>query len=81
VRALDILQAVDHIATLKQVLTDAHSGIDEQFHLIFTNASRCASKHNVDITIPRRFSCQTARKIIQEIHQKNTITDLLPFKV
>jgi len=61
-RALDILQAVDHIATLKQVLTDVRSGIDEQFHLIFTNASRCASKHNVDITIPRRCGRQTAHE-------------------
>ena len=62
VRALDILRAVDHIATLKQVLTDARSGIDEQFHLIFTNASRCARKHNVDVTMPRRCSRQTARE-------------------
>ena len=61
-RALDILQAMDHIATLKQVLTDARSGIDEQFHLIFINASRCASKHSVAITMPRRCGRQTARE-------------------
>ena len=61
-RALDILQAVDHIATLKQVLTDARSGIDEQFHLIFINATRCASKHSVAITMPRRCGRQTTRE-------------------
>jgi len=51
---------MDHIATLKQVLTDAHLSIDEQFHLRFTNASRCTNKHNVEVTTPRRWSQQTA---------------------
>jgi len=61
-RALDILQAVNHISTVKKVLTDARSGIDEQFHLIFVNASKCADKHSVGITIPRRCGRQTARE-------------------
>jgi len=41
---------------------DACSRIGEQFHLIFTNTSRCASKHNVDVTMPRRCSRQNARE-------------------
>ena len=56
-RALDILRAVAHIATLKQVLTDACLSIDD---LIFKNASRCTSKYNVEVTTPRRCNRQTA---------------------
>lgn len=33
-RAVDILEAVNHIGVLKQVLTDARSDIDRQFHSI-----------------------------------------------
>ena len=61
-RALDILRAVNHIATLKQALTDAHSGIDEQFHSIYNYAVRRAGKHGVVISMPRRCSRQTARE-------------------
>ena len=56
-RAVDILEAVNHIG----VLTDARFNIDHQFHLIFENASRCADKHNVTITTPRICKRQTAR--------------------
>lgn len=60
-RALDIVGAIRHIDVLKQVLTDTRSDIDRQFHAIFENASRCAGKHNVHITIPRICGRQTAR--------------------
>ena len=43
-RALDIVQAVHHISTLKQVLSDARSDIDQQFHSIYLNTKRCADK-------------------------------------
>ena len=57
-RALDLLQAVRHIDTLKQVLTDARSNIDANFHAIFESASRCALKYDVPVTTPRRCSLQ-----------------------
>ena len=52
-RAVDILEAVNHIGILKLVLTDARSDVDRQFHSIFESASRFANKHNVSITTPR----------------------------
>ena len=51
-RAVDILEAVNHIGILKQVLTDARSDFDCQFHSIFESASRFANKHNISITAP-----------------------------
>ena len=61
-RALDILKAVQHIATLTQVLADAHSDVDSQFHTLFASASKCARKYDVAIGTPRRCSRQTARE-------------------
>jgi len=61
-RSLDLLQAVKHISVLKQVLSDVCSNIDEQFHLLFLNASKCAMNHDVAINTPRRCSRQTARE-------------------
>ena len=61
-RALDIIQAVQHIFTLKQVLSDACSNIDKQFHAIHLNAKRCAHKFGVTVVAPRRCSRQTARE-------------------
>ena len=80
-RALDILQAVNHISTVKQVLTDAHSGIDKQLHLIFVNASKCADNHSVGITMPRRCGRQTARENHpgETADKINTIIDYWPF--
>lgn len=40
-RALNLLQAVQHIATLKQLLADAHSNIDEQFHAVIESNKAC----------------------------------------
>ena len=60
-RAMDILQAVNHIGVLKQVISDARSDIDCQFHSIFENAAKCADKYDVPRTIPRICNRQTAR--------------------
>jgi len=61
-RALDIIKAAQHIAMLKQVSQDARSDIETQFKMLFTNASRCAQKHNVLVSIHRRCSRQTAHE-------------------
>ena len=60
-RALDLLQAVQHIGTLKQVLTDARSHIEIQFNTIFESASRRAREYDVPVNTPRRCSIQSAR--------------------
>ena len=57
-RALDIVQAVKHINTLKKVLADAHSDIDLQFHILYENASRLAQKYDVEVKTPRICSRQ-----------------------
>ena len=61
-RALDILKAVQHITTLTQVLADARSDVDSQFHTLFASASKCARKYDVAIGISRRCFRQTARE-------------------
>ena len=61
-RASVIIQAVKHIATLNQVLTDAHSDIHTQFHAIFEAASRRAQKYDIPVNTPRRCSIQRARE-------------------
>ena len=61
-RATDIVAAINHIDVLKQVLTDARSDIDCQFHSLFEGASRCANKHDVSITTPRLCRRQTIRE-------------------
>ena len=67
-RALDIIQAVQHISTLKQVLSDARSNIDQQFHAIHLNAKRRADKFGVTVVAPRRCS----RQIVRENHPGDT---------
>ena len=61
-RALHIVQAVQHIGVLKQVLTDARSEVEQQFNCLFLNASKCASKHGILVSAPRRCARQTARE-------------------
>ena len=68
---LDIIKAVQHIAVLKQVLGDAHSDIETQFKILFTNAFKRAEKYDVSVTIPRRCSRQTAR----ENHPGSTVEE------
>ena len=51
-RVTDIVATINHIDVLKQVLTDAQSDIDRQFHSLFEAASRCGNKHDVSITTP-----------------------------
>lgn len=58
-RALDIMQAVKHIGTVKQVLKDARSNIDTQSLVIYEVASRCEQKYDVTVNILRRCSIQT----------------------
>ena len=60
--ALDIISTgcEAHIATLKQVLTDAHSDIDTQFHGMYKRATRCTGRYGVAINTTRRCSIQTA---------------------
>jgi len=63
---------------LKQVLTDARSEVEQQFTelLIFNlNASKCASRHGVLVSAPRRRARQTAILAVQ----KNIIADLWQF--
>ena len=59
-KALDIVQSVQHIDVLKQVLTDAQCEVEQQFNCLFSNASKCASKHGVLVSAPRRYARQTA---------------------
>ena len=59
-RALDIVQAVQHISTLKQVLSEACSGVE--FHVIYLNAKKCADKFNMALAAPRRCGRQTAHE-------------------
>ena len=61
-RALDIVQAVHHIGVLKQVLTDAQSEVEQQFNSLFLDASKCADRHGVLVSVPRRCARQTARE-------------------
>jgi len=58
-RVLDTVQAVQHISTLKQVLSDARSDVDQQFYVIYLNAKKCAGKFNVALAAPRRCGRQT----------------------
>ena len=60
-RAIDIVQAVQHIATLKQVLADARTDVHTQFRAIFERASRRAHQYDVPVSTPRRCSVQTVR--------------------
>jgi len=61
-RAIDIIAAINHIDVLKQVLTDAQSDIDRQFHSLLESASRFANKHNVSITTPRLCQANSTRQ-------------------
>jgi len=75
-KATDIIPAINHIDVLKQVITDARSDTDCQFHSSFENASRCANKHNVSITTPRLCHRQTARdnhpdKSVEEYYRRS----------
>ena len=58
-RALDLVQAIKHIDTLKQVLRDARSNTEVQFNAIFASASRHAIEYDIPVKIPR-CSMQTA---------------------
>ena len=75
-RALDIVQAVQHIGILKQALTDAWSEVEQQFNCLFLNASKpCVSKHGVlDLLlggVPDKLLEKTTLAV-----QKNIIADL-----
>ena len=39
-KAVDVVQAVEHISTLKNVLSDVRSHVDIQFHTMYERASR-----------------------------------------
>ena len=70
-KALDLLQAVKHVSVLKQVLTDARTDVDRQFHSLFLNASKYAERYDISVSPPRRCQRQTAR----ENHPANTTED------
>ena len=57
-RAIDLIQAVQHVTTLKQVLTDARTDVENHFHIIFDQASRHAAEYDVQVKTPRRCSVQ-----------------------
>ena len=46
----NIIKAVQHIVVLKQVLGDAHSDIDKQFKILFTNGMKCVEWYNVSLS-------------------------------
>ena len=60
-RAIDILQAVEHVGTLKKVLSDARSHKDIQFCAIYERASRHARDYNLAAQTPRRCARQARR--------------------
>ena len=53
-KAVDIIQAVEHVRTLKNVLSDAHSHVDIQFHAMYERASRQAQIYNLAPQSPQR---------------------------
>ena len=61
-KAMDIMKATEHVATLRKVLTDVRSDINVQFHVLFNSASHLAEKYEVSVNTPRRCSRQTARE-------------------
>ena len=67
-RAIDILQAVEHVSTLKKVLSDAYSHIDIQFRAIHERASRHAQDYDLAVQTPRR----CARQAGQDNHPGST---------
>ena len=60
-RAMDLIQAVQHVTSLKQVLTDARTDVENQFHIIFDKASRQAAEYDVQVKTPRTCSVQATR--------------------
>lgn len=50
-RAIDILQAVEHVSTLKKVLSDARSHIDIQFRAIYERASKHAQDYDIAVKL------------------------------
>ena len=60
-KAVDIVQAVEHVSTLKNVLSDARSHVDIQFHAMYERASRHAQIYNLAPQTPRRCARQAGR--------------------
>ena len=50
---MDLIQAVQHVTSLKQVLTDARTDVENQFHIIFDQASRQAAEYDVQVQATR----------------------------
>ena len=55
----EAIYIINYVGVLKQVLIDAHSDVDHQFHSIFENTSGCADKCNVPIAIPESYMLET----------------------
>ena len=53
-KAIDILQAVEHVSKLTKILSDARFHVDIQFHAIYERASRHAQIYNLAPQTPRR---------------------------
>ena len=51
-KAMDIMKATEHVATLRKVLTDVRSDINVQFHVLFNSASHLAEKYEVSVNTP-----------------------------
>ena len=61
-RAIDIIQAVSQVSTLKKILIDARSQVDIQFAAIYEKASRHAHSYGIEAKAPRRCARQTRRE-------------------
>ena len=67
---------------MKQVLRDACSDIEKQFKILLTNASKCAEKYNISVSIPKRCSRQSAREnhpgsTVEEYYQRSLAVPFL----
>ena len=60
-KAIDILQAVEHVSTLTKILADACSHVDIQFCPIYERTLRHAQNYNLAPQTPRRCVRQAGR--------------------
>ena len=72
-RAIDILQAVEHVSTLKKVLSDARSHIDIQFHASYERASRHAQDYDIAVKLQGDVLDKLGKTIILDPQRSVTV--------